>query len=301
MKLEKMSKIKSLGHPASSIDLAISENRRYLLSVGVYKPCVKIYDFENLAQKVERHLESEPARVLSLVPDASKICILRGDRTIEFHAKYGHHEGIRTPTVCFDICLNKFRAELMSGGKGSAVYRFNLDQGRFLRSYAVTIDEIYSIEMNECNGLIGVGGAGGVQFIDQRCKEIVKSVEYNESPSSITFAENGIDFGVGTNEGTVYFHDLRARKELFSVKHDQRIKKVTFNGKILISLDRGALRCCSRTGMVGEYLSSSEMNCLTCDGGVVFIGLDNGEISEMISEDLGEIPQWCKVFGDQVD
>ncbi|AFM98728.1 hypothetical protein EHEL_080230 [Encephalitozoon hellem ATCC 50504] len=296
MKFEKMNMIKDLGYTASSIDLVMSENGRYLVSVGVYKPSVKIYDLENLALKVERHLESDPVKVLSLTEDSSKICILRNDRTMEFHAKYGYHEGVKTPTLCFDACLNKFRAEVMSGGKGSNIYRFNLDQGRFLRSYAVAMDEVWSVRMNECNGLIGIGGGNAVQFIDQRCKEIVKSVEYNESPSSIDFSDNGIDFGVGTSEGIVYFHDLRARKPLLTIRHGDKIKRVTFSRKILVSMDKCGLKYCNRSGVVGEYTGSAEMNCFACDGGITFIGFDNGEISEVMSEDLGEIPQWCRAL-----
>ncbi|KMV65558.1 hypothetical protein M970_080280 [Encephalitozoon cuniculi EcunIII-L] len=298
MEFEKVSMTNNLGHSASSTDMSLSDDGRYLLSVGVYKPSIKIYDLANLSLKVERHLESDPVRVIPLVEDASKACILRNDRTIEFHAKYGYHEGIKVPTPCFDICLNRFRAEILSGGTGLSVYRFNLDQGRFLRSYAVTIGEIWSIGMNECNGLIGVGGDNKMQFIDQRCKEIVKSVEYNESPSSISFSDNGIDLGVGTREGSVYFHDLRARKELFRARHDGEVKKVLFDGKTLVSMDKSALRCCSKTGVVGEYLSDVKMNCFVCDGGLVFLGLDNGEIEEIVCEDLGEIPQWYRVLKD---
>lgn len=296
MKFEKVSMVKGLGYTGSSIDLALSDNKRYLVSVGVYKPSVKIYDLENMALKVERHLESDPMKVLSLTEDSEKICILRNDRTMEFHARYGCHEGVKTPTLCFDGCLNKFRAEVMSGGKGSSIYRFNLDQGRFLRSYVVTMDEVCSIRMSECNGLIAIGGGKTVQFIDQRCREIVKTVEYNESPSSVDFSDNGIDFGVGTSEGIVYFHDLRARKALLTIKHDEKVKKVLFNGKILVSMDKHGLKYCNRSGIAGEYSRDAEMNCFACNGGVTFVGFDNGEINEVISEDLGEIPQQYKVL-----
>lgn len=298
MKFEEVSVIKGFGHSASTADLSLSEDRRYLLSVGMYKPSIKIYDLANLSLKVERHLESEPVRVLALAEDFSKACILRSDRTIEFHAKYGYHEAVRVPSPCFDICLNVFRAEVMSGGRGPHVYRFNLEQGRFLKSHSVTIDEVRSIEMNGLNGLIGVGGDNKVQFIDQRSKGIVRTVEYDESPTSLSFADNGVDLGVGTEEGMTYFHDLRARKELFKAEHEGEVKRVLFNGKMLASMGKRTLKFSSRTGVVGEYLSSAEMSCFECDGGVVFVGLSNGDMRQVVSEDLGEVPQWCRVLED---
>lgn len=296
MNFEEMEVIQDFGYPASSTDVSLSENKRYLVCAGVYKPSIRIYDLNNLALKTERHLESDPARVVPLVEDGTKLCVLRNDRTVEFHAKYGYHDSVRVPNACYDMCFNKFKAEVAAGGNGRNVYRFNLDQGRFLNSYSTGIEEICSIVLNTANGLICVGGSNRIEFIDQRNREIVKTVEYKESPTAVAFSDNGIDLGVGTLEGGVYFHDLRARKEVLKIEHNTGIKSVLFNGKVLVSMSRDALKCCNRNSVLGEYLSGTEMNCFECDRGVVFLGLDNGKMKTILSEELGETPLWCKVL-----
>lgn len=285
--------------PVSSVDMALPEDKRHVLSVGIYKPSVRIYDLNSLALKTERHLESDALKITPLSEDGSKLCVLRNDRVIEFHAKYGRHENVKTPTLCYDICFNKFKAELMAGGKGRNVYRFNLEQGRFLNSYPTTIEDVCSVSMNIANGLIAIAGDKEIQFIDQRSKKTVKTVEYEESPSALAFSDNGIDFGVGTSEGIVYLHDLRSRKELLKNKHGTGVKKVLFSGKMLLSMDKDVLRVSGGSGILGEYKSESEMNCFECDEGVILIGMNNGEMKTVLSEALGRIPSWFKMVGDQ--
>lgn len=298
MEFREVSMIRDFGYPISSTDLKLSEDGRYLLSVGVYKPSIRVYDLDNLALKIERHLESDATRILPLSEDGTKLCVLRNDRNIEFHAKYGHHESVRVPSFCFDVCLNEFRAEVLAGGSGKSIYRFNLDQGRFLNSYSTAIEEVLCIGMSRPSGLIGIGGDNKVEFVDQRNREIVRTVEYQGSPSALAFSENGIDFGVGTSEGVVYFHDLRTRKEVFRSEHSAGVRRLVFNGKLLLSVDKHLLRCCSRTGVAGEYSSEEVVNCLDCDDGVVFLGLDNGEMKTILSNELGKAPSWCRMLED---
>ncbi|KAH9410968.1 hypothetical protein HK407_09g13820 [Ordospora pajunii] len=295
MKFANIEMVRDLGYTAASFDMAVSEDGKCLVSIGSYKPSVKIYDLVNLSLKVERHLEAEPLRVIPLAQDASKICVLKRDRSLELHAKYGFHESIKMPSICLDACFNKFKAEVMCAGVGPDVYRFNLEQGRFLKSQGTTIQEILCICMCEANGLICVGGDNKIQFIDQRSKEVFRTVDYSETPFSMCFSSSGMELGVGTEEGSVYLHDLRARKEICKVSHEGSVRKVGFNGKILVSIGGKAMKCIDRAGMIGEYAGDVGMSCFACAGGFMFIGFDNGEIREVISEELGEIPMHLKM------
>lgn len=287
--------IRDFQYPVSCVDMSLTEDRRYLLSAGVYKPSIRIYDLDNLSLKAERHLEADPVCIVPLSEDFSKLCVLRCDRMVEFHAKYGHHESVRLPSVCFDLCFNKFRAEIAAGGRGREVYRFNLEQGRFLKSYYTGLEEVRSIEMSVASGLVAVGGDCRIEFIDQRSREVVRAADYEESPTCMAFSENGVDFGVGTSEGAVFFHDLRARKELFRNEHSTGIRRVLFNGKTLVSADSRAVRFCSRGGELGELVEKN-INCIESDGGVVFLGLDSGAMKTVLSAELGETPSWCRLL-----
>ncbi|KAM0671211.1 hypothetical protein CWI42_090260 [Ordospora colligata] len=295
MKFANTEMVRDLGYTAAVFDMTVSEDGKSLVTIGSYKPSIKIYDMINLSLKVERHFEAEPLRVIPLTQDASKICILKRDRSIELHAKYGFHESIKVPSVCLDACFNKFKAEIMCAGVGSDIYRFNLEQGRFLKSQGTTFQEILCICMCEANGLICVGGDNKIQFIDQRSKEVIRTVEYDGTPCSMCFSNGGFELGVGTEEGNVYLHDLRARKEICKVSHEGSVRKVGFNGNTLISIGGKTLRCSDRSGMIGEYIGDASMSCFACTGGFVFIGFDNGEICEVISEELGEIPMYLRM------
>jgi ribosome biogenesis protein ENP2 len=288
--------VKSLCFPLSCTEIALAAGRRYLLCTGVYKPSVKIYDLNNLALKSERHLVVDAVKMLPLSDNGEKLCVMRPDRYVEFHAKYGRHELIRLPTMCLEMCLNEVRAELIAGGAGSSLYRFNLEQGRFLRSYSTTLEEVASISTSSVNGLIAVGGEDKVQFIDQRCREAVKTVHYEDTVTALSLDGSGIGLGVGMEDGSVYFHDLRTRKELLTVKHTGAVKKIKFSGKRMLSMDGGAVLISERSGVAGEVRGEAVINTFDVDGGVLFVGYDNGEIKTFICHELGDVPRWCQVL-----
>jgi len=90
-----------------------------------------------------------------LSDDFSKLVFLRTDRTIEFHAKFGHYYKTRLPKVRHDPqnffgpdwslttgqCLQFGRdiayhfptCDLYTVGVTNEIYRLNLEQGRFLK------------------------------------------------------------------------------------------------------------------------------------------------------------------------
>lgn len=57
------------------------------------------------------------------------------DRSIELHAQYGRHFKIRTPKVGRDLIYAPPSAELVVGGSSHELWRLNLEEGRFMRSF----------------------------------------------------------------------------------------------------------------------------------------------------------------------
>jgi ribosome biogenesis protein ENP2 len=296
MRIREDKLVQSLRFPVTCDGVALAGGKGHLLCIGSYRPSVRIYDLSNMTLKSERHLVADAVRVLPLSPNGEKLCVLRSDRYMEFHAKYGRHESVRLPTVCADMCLNGVRAEVIAGGAGSGLYRFNLEQGRFLRSYSTTLEDVTSVGVSAVSGLVAVGGDEKIQFIDQRCREMVKTVHYDSGVTALAFDESGIGLGVGMRDGSAYLHDLRSRRELRSVKHGTAIRQVKFNGRRMVSMDRNAMMVTEREGLAGEMKSDVAMSSFDMDGGIFFVGLEGGEIRTFVCHELGTIPLWCQML-----
>jgi len=94
--------------------------------------------------KFERYVDAEVVDMTLLSEDYGKIAMLCNDRSILFHAPYGHHHKIRIPTfgrmmayepTTCDLlvaCTGKAgRSSLGKASGGGEVYRINLEEGRF--------------------------------------------------------------------------------------------------------------------------------------------------------------------------
>ena len=80
-----------------------------------------------------------------LSSDYSKTVHLQEDRSIEFHTPGGCHYRLRIPRYGRDLAYNRHMAELLipavgvNGNGTGAVFRFNLEHGRFMREYEVDV------------------------------------------------------------------------------------------------------------------------------------------------------------------
>ena len=117
--------------PASSSKLVQSNDGRYIVATGTYPPRIRCYDVHELAMKFERYVNAEIIDTVLLGDDYGKQALLLADRTIAFHAHYGAHESIRIPTFGRAMTYEPSTCELLIAAKGSAIYRINLDEGRF--------------------------------------------------------------------------------------------------------------------------------------------------------------------------
>ncbi|TBU00695.1 hypothetical protein CWI38_1687p0030 [Hamiltosporidium tvaerminnensis] len=288
--------IQSFEFPEACIAMKMTEDKTHIITCGSYKPQLRIYDLNELNLKVERHMESEGKKIEILEEDYGKIAILRNDRYIEFHAKYGLHHLVRIPKLGNDLSFNKISAELLICGDSSDIYRFNLEQGRFLKSLISECDNINSIKTNPVHNLIcGVGNK--ITFFDPRSRNCLKNFvsENVEEYSSISFNNNGINFCVGTEDGNIIVYDLRSKKELFIKKHqnENKIKEILYSDKNIYSLDQKTLNVWNLNQDLVKIETGFVQNTFIVDDGFVSIGGDTPEIHCYYSSILGKSPTWC--------
>ena len=178
---------------------------------------------------------------------------LQEDRSVEFHTPGGCHYKLRIPRYGRDLAYNRNAAELLipavgvnSNGMGD-VFRFNLEQGRFMREYEVDVggDDLNSFGGGALQGGINAGSVntaavateshnlmafgtsiGTIEYWDSRSRDRVATlqspIDQFEGRSEITaleFHRSGITTAVGTSNGLVYLYDLRSPVPL--LKKDQ--------------------------------------------------------------------------------
>ena len=74
----------------------------------------------------QRRLTSEAVDVAALSADCGKLALLLSDRTLVFHAPYGHHETLRVPTFGRALKYDAAHATLLVGAASPEVYRVDL-------------------------------------------------------------------------------------------------------------------------------------------------------------------------------
>ncbi|KAL7546972.1 hypothetical protein ACHAWF_010293 [Thalassiosira exigua] len=197
--------LQDLEMPAASTKIRQSPDGKFLVVAGTYSPRIRCYELAEMSMKFERYLDAEVVDVLFLGDDYGKLAILGSDRTVAFHAPYGHHEKIRLPTFGRAMAYERTTCDLLvvGSGKRSApgtteatatgeVYRFNLAEGRFSRPYS------YSSASRRKGGddadLAGGGGGGRAPQVGGSCIAV--------SPTHPLTA-------IGAEDGTVRFWDNR--------------------------------------------------------------------------------------------
>ncbi|KAK6089891.1 hypothetical protein P3W45_001094 [Vairimorpha bombi] len=288
--------LKNFNYPVACLDMCLSESGKYLGSIGTYKPSVKIHDLTNISQKSNRHLEAEPIKIVSLSKNIEKLALLRVDRYVELHVKYGMHERIRMPKLCYDMKYNKFNCQLLASGKSNELYRFDLIEGKFCDSYITTLDFVTSLDINLVHGLVGYCGDKKIEFIDQRNCEVVSTTNIDESLSQMSFSSNGINFCTGSDQGDVKIYDLRSKKEFYTYKHESEIRKVKMIEKSVVSADKNELVIFSDGKIFDKIRTDCPINTFETDGGVIFLGLDESAMRTYFSTEFGNIPDWCNVI-----
>lgn len=277
-----------LDFPVACNDLCFSRNGNKLLSVGIYKPCVKYFDFKAMSHKFVRHLVCDPLRIVSLDDDADKFAILRNDKTIELHMKSGLYEAVKTPKqpTCFHY--NRIQSELYIGGEFNEIHRLNLEQGKFMKNIP---SKGTFISFSEVHGLLGAVSDSELGFFDSRSREFASSNKI-EGISSFNFSENGLKYCIGTNKGECIEFDFRSTKPIRNLKFEDRINKISYvNKNIMVSSDM-QIAVISEQDNCDFITPEFKINTFDVSNGLIFVGGENDKIKGYCSDKLGDFPNW---------
>lgn len=216
--------------PTYSRCVRVSRDGQYILATGGYKPHIKMFDVQEVSLKFERFVDSDIVCAEFLGDDYSKFCVLTEDRALTFHTKFGPHHAVRVPCHGRDMCFDTETSDLYIANSGSSIYRFNLCDGRFRKSWPRTDDGNHDSSGNNCvvwnqhHRLVLAGGEDGlVRVYDARSKAQVgqTTVSSNEACTCVEYepSETGLLFGVGDSGGTCGIFDLRRSQPMLQVEH----------------------------------------------------------------------------------
>jgi ribosome biogenesis protein ENP2 len=239
--------LQDFGMPSSSTKIRQSPDGRYILAAGTYPPRVRCYDTTELGIKFERYVTSGIVDLCLLGNDYGKFCLLQDDRTLAFHAPYGAHESIRIPTFGRAMAYESATCELLVAAKGEALYRVNLEEGRFrspwelksqpsdgsgssVSSSCIAVHPVHPLTTVGCDdGIVrfwdsrnsdrllpfvklDVAGALGSSGIDSYAA--IRSDEITAVAHDASASSNGMHMAVGTATGLVALYDVRSARPL---------------------------------------------------------------------------------------
>lgn len=294
MKFKEIPSLQDLGFPVACIDIAVSPNGKKLMAIGIYKPTIKLFDLKAGIMKFERHLVSDPLKIFFLEDDGEKFAILRNDKTIEFHIKGGLHEKVRATNQPQDIVLNKGNAELYIGGNYGEINRFNLEQGRFMKS--VPCQGATRLAFSDVHGILGAVSKNTLSFIDTKSRSEIFSKVYDDEITTISQDTTGLKYVIGTESGKLLEYDFRSPLALRTVELDNFPIKTCYSGKNIVAGTSKQIYFLDEKAQAIDHNSFINpgfiINTFCVEGGVVFIGGESLSIKTFINEDVGKVPDW---------
>nr|CAB3264392.1 nucleolar protein 10 [Phallusia mammillata] len=305
--------IQDFDMPTVSSNVKMSPDGQYIFTAGTYKPRVKCYDVNHLSMKFERCFDAEVVALDVLSQDYSKLVFLLNDRTVEFHTQQGKHYNVRIPKFGRAMAYHPSNCDLMLVGSGSEIYRLNLDQGRFLKSYETQSPELHCCVINPDHHLVVVGGSDGhVECWDprSRCRagimqtaaHVQDFVDDNSSAMVTALKFNGaLNLAVGTSSGQVLLYDMRNNRPFVIKDHryDLPIHSIAFNNEnnFVISSDARCVKLWQER--TGEAVTAVEMEkdinemCLIDNSGLFFLANESPKLHTYFIPMLGPAPRWC--------
>jgi len=221
--------------PAASSKLMMSKDANYIMAAGTYAPRIRCFELSELSMKFERYLDGEVVDMTFLGDDYGKLAILLNDRSVAFHAPYGHHTLLRLPTFGRSMAYEPTTCELLicCSGKagrnsisrvkgGGEVYRINLDEGRFSEplayspssrsSESATVVGGNCITVSPSHTLTALGGDDGiVRFWDNRISPATHDMSLNPlCLLDITSSTSGYGFFDENNLSYINPHEVTA-------------------------------------------------------------------------------------------
>eukprot|EP00088_Acartia_fossae_P005215 TRINITY_DN1228_c0_g1_i2.p1 TRINITY_DN1228_c0_g1~~TRINITY_DN1228_c0_g1_i2.p1 ORF type:complete len:712 (-),score=222.82 TRINITY_DN1228_c0_g1_i2:67-2202(-) len=309
--------IQDFDMPAISEVIRVSKDGQYVLATGTYKPRVRCYDLNNLGLKFERCMDAEVVTFDILSDDYSKVVFLQCDRYVEFHTQQGRYYRFRIPKYGRDMTYHASTCDLYFVGSSHQIYRFNLEQGRFLNPLESEASALNCIKINPEHNLICVGTvAGKVEAWDPRSRSraavldcglqaIVPETEQVTSVPAVTSIafRDGLNMGVGTSTGLVLLYDIRSNKPMRTKDHmyGLPIRKVEYhkeyNNDLILSMDSQTVKIWERE--TGKPYTSIEATadftdmCLYKQSGLIFLANEQPKMQTFYVPSLGPAPKWA--------
>lgn len=245
-----------------------------------------------------------------MTDDFSKIIFLRADRYIEFHARFGTYYSTRIPVFGRDLSYHYSTCDLFSVGASPYVFRLNLEQGRFLKPYTSSSEELSKCTVNSSFGILATGSTDGVvECWDPRDRShlSVLKVAHQDIPvmdygvSALNFSDDGLTLAVGTTTGHCLLYDLR-KKNAYQIKDHQfdvPIVDIKFHKgtKNVVSSCKKIIRVWDKdTGKSFFNIQTPwDINDVSIvgDSGMFLVAGDNPRMNIYYIPELGRAPQWC--------
>ncbi len=226
--IDESKEITNFEYPVASTAVTITPDQRRFITLGVYKPAIKFFEFANRSMKFERHLVSDGLKVLSVVDDGDKFVVLRRNRCVEFHTKNGLHETLKLPYQAKDMVFNNCTSDLYLCGNYSSIYRFNLEQGRFLRG--IENGKINKLAFSNSNGLLLGIIENRILIIDSRVRDVILEKEVSDSIlESLDISNDGFHFSISSEDSQLLEYDLRIKEPVSKTKLSEKIIKLKYS------------------------------------------------------------------------
>lgn len=282
-----------LNFPIACNCMTISNDRQKLLVAGVYKPTVKFFNLKSGILKFERHIACDPLKIVCLEDDAEKFGILRDDKTMEFHVKGGLYEKVKIPYQPKDVVINKTTAELYMGGKYDEIYRFNMEQGRFLKS--IPCAGATQMSYSQQHGLLCAVRDNTFSVIDTRTKSAVFTRHSEEELLSIAQDETGLKYAIGNESGDVIEYDFRSATPLKKQQFENFARKIQYSEKNIAVAVNSTVRFMSEdsSNEISTIETKFIINDFHIDSGFVIVGGEAAQVKIFTCLDLGKLPNWA--------
>lgn len=296
----------------ASNKIRITNDGRYAMATGVYKPQIHVYDFENLSLKFDRHTNAENVTFLLMSDDWTKSVHLQNDRLIEFQGRGGLHYRTRIPHFGRDLSYDASSCNLFIAAAQNELFRLNLAKGVFLKPFEVTLSQ-NCVDTCVRNLLLAVGVEDhAVEFWDPRARTRVAQLSI--APESETdqlhgvtaasFHHDGLRFACGTADGRSLVYDLRS-PEPITVKdqgYGYAIKKVSWidvgsNEGLIMSTDKRIAKIWDAKNGTPFALMEPSVDINDVEHipnlGMFFMANEGVQMHTYYIPQLGPAPQWC--------
>eukprot|EP00730_Choanoeca_flexa_P017057 TRINITY_DN8164_c0_g1_i1.p1 TRINITY_DN8164_c0_g1~~TRINITY_DN8164_c0_g1_i1.p1 ORF type:complete len:720 (+),score=202.36 TRINITY_DN8164_c0_g1_i1:107-2266(+) len=309
--------IQDFDMPTATSCIRISPNGEYVTAGGTYKPRMRCYELDQMSMKFERYLQSEIVDACYLSEDYTKQLFILADRSIELHAAYGHHYRTRTPKCGRALRYNQETCDAYVVGSSPEIYRLNLDQGRFLKSWETAGPEINSVDINPFYGFVAAGTTQGfVETFDPRTRARVGMLDISKGlparaqkrlkgalpeVTTTTFFADNLSMAVGTSSGHVLVYDVRNNEAELVKDHNYGlpIKRIHHHhsSDTIASCDSKVVKFWEREG--GKNVTALECEAdindmeFYPDSGLFFVAGEQSKIMTYFMPSLAPAPAWA--------